>query len=221
MDKRESVLRKIRRIATASFENAVRLHEDAILLFKKDRIPSALQMSALSIEEIAKYFMYEDVWWHNRTGSTWSIQDMQQFLRGVYSHASKQSWFARQVHYSPFVSRPLLRILETGELENIKQKATYVGMPRKGKNINFDKRLTSPKQTSRRRAEDFITMVNDYIIALAVGTRKGFYILDIPEIDNWLAELETECHFLELWPLMRKATKKRLEKMRKDNDIER
>ena len=221
MDKRESVLRKIRRIATASFENAVRLHEDAILLFKKDRIPSAMQMSVLSIEEIGKYFMYEDVWWHNRTEGIWSIKDMQRFLLGVYSHTSKQSWFARQVHYSPFVSKPLLGILETGELENIKQKATYVGMPRKGKNINFDKRLTSPKQTSRRRAEDFITMVNDYIVELAVGTRKGFYTLDIPEIDNWLAEPETELYFLEFWPLMRETTKKRLERMRKHDDIER
>jgi AbiV family abortive infection protein len=222
MDKRESVLRKIQRIATASFRNAVRLHEDAVLLFKNNRIPSALQMSALSMEEIGKYFMYEDVWWHNRTGETWSIEDMQQFLRGVYSHTSKQSWFASQVHYGPFfVSKPLLRVLETGELENIKQRATYVGMPRKGKNINFDKRLTSPKRTSRRRAEDFITMVNDYIIELAVGTRKGFYIPDISEIDNWFAELETERHFLDLWPLMRKATKKRLERMGKYDDLER
>jgi len=220
VDKRESVLRKIQRIATASFRNAVRLHEDAILLFKNDHIPSALQMSALSIEEIGKYFMYEDVWWHNRTEGTWSIEDMQQFLRGGYSHTSKQRWFAGQVH-RPFVSKQLIRILETGELENIKQKATYVGMPRKGRDINFDKRLTSPKQTSRRLAEDFITMVNDYIIELAVGIRKGYYGLDIPEIDDWLAEPETGRHFLELWSLMRKATKKRLESVRNYDDIER
>jgi AbiV family abortive infection protein len=217
LDKRESVLRKIRRIAVASFQNAVRLHEDAILLFKNERIPSALQMSALSIEEIGKYFMFEDAWWRRTQGM--SIQDMQQFLRGVYSHTSKQRWFASQVDTS-FVSKPLLRILQTGKLENIKQKATYVGMLRKGKNINFDKRLASPKQTSRRRAEDFITMVNDYIIELAVGIRKGYYSLDIPEIENWLTELETERDFLELWPLMRKATKKHLERMRKYDDIE-
>jgi len=220
VDKRQSALRKIERIATASFKNAVRLHEDAILLFKNNRIPSALQMSALSIEEIGKYFMFEDVWWHNGTDGIWSIEDMQQFLRGGYSHTLKQSWFASHVD-SPFVSKQLIRILQTGELENIKQKATYVGMPRKGKNINFDKRLTSPKQTSRHRTEDFITMVNDYIIELAVGIRKGFYSLDIYEIDDWLAEPETERHFLELWPLMREATKKRLERMRKHDDIER
>jgi len=220
MDKRESVLRKIQRIATASFKNAVRLHEDAVLLFNRGRIPSALLMSALSMEEIGKYFMFEDVWWHNRIDGIWSLEDMQQFLRGGYSHTSKQSWFASHVD-SPFVSKQLIRILQTGELENIKQKATYVGMPRKGKNINFDKRLTSPKLTSRNRTEDFITMVNDYIIELAVGIRKGFYSLDIYEIDDWLAEPETERHFLELWPLMREATKKRLERMRKHDDIER
>jgi AbiV family abortive infection protein len=220
MDKRESALRKIQRIATASFKNAVRLHEDAILLFKNDRIPSALQMSVLSIEEIGKYFMFEDVWWHNRTGSTWSIEDMQQFLRGAYSHTSKQGWFAGQVD-SPFVSKPLLRVLQTGKLEGIKQKATYVGMPRKGRNINFDKRLTSTKQTSRRVAADFITMVNDYIIDLAVGIRKGYFSLDIPEVENWLAEPETGRHFLEFWPLMRKTTKNRLEEMSRHNDVER
>jgi len=214
------VLRKIQRIAIASFENAVRLHEDAVLLFNTGRIPSALLISALSMEEIGKYFMFEDVWWHNRIGGIWRIEDMQQFLRGGYSHTSKQSWFASHVE-SPFVSKQLIGILQTGELENIKQKATYVGMPRKGKNINFDKRLTSPKQTSRHRTEDFITMVNDYIIELAVGIRKGFYSLDIYEIDDWLAEPETERHFLELWPLMREATKKRLERMRKHDDIER
>jgi AbiV family abortive infection protein len=220
MDKRESVLRKIQRIAIASFKNAVRLHEDAIILLNRDRIPSALLMSALSMEEIGKYFLFEDVWWHNRTGGIWTLEDMQQFLRGCYSHASKQRWFASHVD-SPFVSKRLISILQTGELENIKQKATYVGMPRKGRNINFDKRLTSPKQTSRRRAEDSITMVNDYIIELAVGIRKGFQSLDIYEIDDWLAEPETERHFLELWPLMREATKKRLERMRKHDDAER
>jgi len=220
MDEKESALRKIQRIAVASFKNAVRLHEDAVLLFNAGRIPSALLMSALSMEEIGKYFMFEDVWWLNRTGGIWSIQDMQQFLRGGYSHTSKQSWFAGHAD-SPFVPKQLIRILEAGELENIRQRATYVGMPRKGKDIDFDERLTSPRQTSRRRAEDFITMVNDYIVDLAVGIRKGFYSLDIPEIDSRLAEPETERYFLDLWPSMWRATKRRLEEMRKHDDIER
>jgi AbiV family abortive infection protein len=220
MNKRESALLKIRRIATASFENAVRLHEDAILLFDEDRIPSALHTSALSIEEIGKYFMYEDVWWHNITGSKWTLQDMQQFLRSTYSHTSKQRWFASQAD-SPFISKPLLRVLQNGQLETIKQRATYVGLPRKRKNINFEKRMTNPSSTSRRHAEEYITMVNDYLVDLAVGIRKGCYGLDIPEIDDWLAKPEFEQHFRQLWPKMRPSTTKRVNKMLEFEDMER
>ena len=220
MDKRESALRKIRRVATASFENAMRLHEDAILLFDEDRMPSALHTSALSIEEIGKYFMHEDVWWHNRTGSIWTLQDMQQFLRGTYSHTSKQRWFASHAD-SPFISQPLLHVLQNGELEAIKQKATYVGLPRKGKNIDFEKRMTKPSSTSKRRAEGYITMVNDYLVDLAVGIRKGCYILDIPKIDDWLAEPEFERHFRTLWPVMRASAKRRIDRMLKYEDVER
>jgi AbiV family abortive infection protein len=220
MDKRESVLRKIRRVATASFENAVRLHEDAILLFDEERIPSALHTSALSIEEIGKYFMHEDVWWHNSTGPRWTLPEMQEFLYQAYFHTSKQMWFASHAD-NPFISKPLLRVLQNGQLETIKQKATYVGLPRKKKKIEFERRMTSPSSTSRRRAEDYITLVNDYLVDLAVGIRKGFYSLDIPEIDDWLAEPEFEQHFTELWPKMRPSAKRRIDKMLQHEDMER
>lgn len=220
MERRESALRKIRRVATGSFKNAVRLHEDAVLLFDEDRIPSAVHTSTLSIEEIGKYFMHEDVWWDNRTGSTWTVQEMQHFLRGAYSHTSKQRWFAGQGD-SAFISKPLLKILQGGELETIKQKATYVGMPRKGRNVDLEKQLCCPFRTPKRRAQDYITMVNDYFVVLAVGTRKGLYVLDIPEIDEWLAEPEFERHFLELWPKMRPSAERQLARMRKYEDEER
>ncbi|MBI5870863.1 MAG: AbiV family abortive infection protein [Actinobacteria bacterium] len=220
MDKRESALRKIKRVATASFENAVRLHEDAILLYGEDRIPSALHTSVLSIEEIGKYFMHEDVWWHNRTDSQRPVHEMQRFLRGAYSHTKKQKWFASHAD-SPFISKPLLRVLREGELEAIKQKATYVGLPRKGNNIDFEGRMMNPSRISKRCAESYITLVNDYLVDLSVGVRKGCYVLDIPEIDDWLAEPEFEQHFRELWPMMRISTKRRIDQMLKYNDIER
>lgn len=209
-------------MATASFENAVRFHKDAVLMFEENRIPSALLMSALSVEEIGKYFMLEDVWWHNLFDSKWTIQEMQQFLRGAYSHMSKQRWFAGQTLHNEFISKDLLKILLNGELEIIKQKATYVGIPRKGQHIDFDKHLSSPFRTSKRRTEDLITMVNDFFIDLAVGIRKRVYHLDIPEIDNWLAEQEFEQQLVKLWPKMRYATKKRIARMRElEEDKER
>ena len=38
-------LKKIKRMAVASYQNALRLHEDAIMLFKKKRYPSAYNLS--------------------------------------------------------------------------------------------------------------------------------------------------------------------------------
>jgi len=220
MNKARTVLLKIRRIAVASFKNALRLHEDSVLMFENDRIPSALHTSILAIEEIGKYFMHEDVWFHNRHGAKWTIQDMQKFLSGTYSHTSKQRWFAGHAD-SRFISKPLLKILLNGDLERIKQKAIYVGIPRKGRNIDLEKRLSTPSSISRRQVENFITMFNDFLVDLAVGVRKGVYSLDIPEIDDWLAEPEFELHFVMLWPKMRPVTKKQLARMQMHDDAER
>lgn len=217
MEKIESVLRKIRRVALASFKNAVRLHEDAILLFDEDRFPSALHTTVLSVEEIGKYFMYEDVWWFNRVGSPWPLKEIQKWLRGTYSHISKQRRFVRDIH-SPIFSKPLLRDLLDGQLELIKQKATYVGLSRKKNNIDFEKRMTTPFRTSNRRADEYITMVNDYFVELAIGIRKGVYIIDIREINDWLANPEVEQKFRKLWPKMRPSTKRRVDKMLKWED---
>lgn len=220
MDKRQSILAKVRRVATVAFVNAVRLHEDAILLFSKERVPSALHTSALSIEEIGKYFMHEDVWWHNNIGPKWPIEQIQEFLSTSYSHTAKQIWFASQAD-GPYISKPLLRILQEGQLEQIKQKATYVGLPRMGKNIDFTRRMTSPLCTSKKTAEGLITLVNDYFIVLAIGIRKGCFILDIPEVDDWLALKEFEDHLVDLWPLMRPSAKRYTDRMRRYEDEER
>jgi len=209
---------KVRRVAKASFENAVRLHEDAILLFDEDRIPSALHTSVLSIEELGKYCLYEEVWWHNRIGPKWDEADIQKWLRGTYSHTTKQIWFAGQAR-DFFVSKTLVHILQTGELEQIKQNSTYVGLPRKRKGVDFRKRLVTPFRASKKRTMDLITAVNDYLIVLSLGTRKGVYILDVPEIDDWLAEQSFERHFRELWPHMRTSTKRHIVKLEKFEDV--
>jgi hypothetical protein len=67
----------------------------------------------------------------------------------------------------------------------------------------------------------FITTVNDCLIALSVGSRKGVYMLDVPEIDDWIAQKEFAQHFTELWPYMRPSTRQHLEKLNKYEDEER
>ena len=197
----------------------MRLHEDSILLFEKSRIPSALHTSALSIEEIGKYLLIEEIIWQSIGGSEYTVDEIQKHMLQSYNHIAKQRWFARHANDS-FVSKALVRILQNGELENIKQKATYVGFPRKGKKIDFNKRVITPFRVSKKRAEDFITAVNDYFIVLSVGIRKGVYGLDISKVDDLLAQERIEKHFCKAWPVMRHSTKRWLDKLRRFEDME-
>lgn len=214
----DSALCKVRRVAVASLRNAVRLHEDAVLLFRNGRIPSALHTSVLAIEEIGKYYMHEDVWWHNHIGPQWTIQDIQEFLGGAFSHIHKHAWFASECE--DVIPMPILRLIRSGTLEAMKQRSTYVGLGRRRGTIDLRSRLATPFGASKKRVETLITLVNDYFISQALGVRKGMCSAEIPEIEVWFAQAETEQRFLTLWPSMRPVTRRRVERMRRFEDAE-
>lgn len=211
------ILNKLKRMAILSFKNAVRLHEDAVLLFEEDRIPSSLHTSVLSIEELGKFYLIEEFLFQSIGGVEFTEEQLHEWLQISFSHVAKQRWFARRADNS-FVSKTLIRILQSGELDVIKQKATYVGFPRKKRGIDFEKRVGTPFRTSRKRTMDFLTTVNDYLIVMSLITRKGEYMLDVPNIEDWLAEQSFEGHFRELWPHMRPSTKHYIEKLEKLED---
>ena len=57
---------KFKKIAEESLRNALRLHEDSILLYKNSSYPSSFQLSVLSLEEFAKakwvdYYYYSTI----------------------------------------------------------------------------------------------------------------------------------------------------------------
>lgn len=219
MTRANSILNKLQRMATLAFKNAIRLHEDAVLLFEKNRIPSSLHTSVLSIEELGKYYLIEEFIFQSIGGVEWKEEQLQEWLQQSFSHVAKQRWFARRADHS-FVSQTLVRILRSGELEIIKQKATYVGFPRKKRGIDFDKRIRTPFRSSRKRTIDFLTAVNDYLIVLSLVIRKGVGMGEfaVPEIDDWLAEQSFERHLRELWPYMRPSTKRHIAKLEKLED---
>ena len=69
---------------------------------------------------------------------------------------------------------------------------------------------------------DFISLVNDHLIILSLGIRKGVYMLDVPEIDNMLAEQGFERYFRGLWPHRRPSTVRHIAKLEKlEDDLER
>ncbi len=98
-------LDKIDWMAYLAFHNAIRLHEDSILLFKNRRYPSAFFLSVLALEEIGKMYMLEDFLYHSRFDGRFNDMaddDMKKelgedleaaFLEEIYYHPPKQKWF--------------------------------------------------------------------------------------------------------------------------------
>ena len=214
----DRLIGKLNRAAFASFLNGLRLHNDAILLYNNDRIPSALLTSALSIEEFGKFLILEDMSWHNRVEGEWDEDQLQDWLKSTYSHRTKQKWFASQ-DLELLVAKPMLRILQSGELEDVKQKAIYVGFPRGRNRIQYEKRLQTPFRKSKRRVEGLITVVNDFLILMAVGTRKGVLVVDVPQIASTIAEHEFEIRLCKTWQTSRPSAANLVKMYRELDDL--
>ena len=118
-------LRKMDRMGVLSFENALRLHEDSILLFKRQRFPSAYALSVLSLEEIGKYFIIEDFVWHSRIDGRYPPEWEQKIVGLTYNHRHKQNRFASHVDLPMFAKRAIKDIYD-GKVENKKQDSIYV-----------------------------------------------------------------------------------------------
>lgn len=62
--KEPSTVRKFDRMAGLAFENAIRLHIDAMILFRERSYPTAFALSILAMEELAKADLIEWVVFH-------------------------------------------------------------------------------------------------------------------------------------------------------------
>ena len=181
---RTSRRRQFDRLAGACFQNALRLHLDAIRLYKARSYPSALALSILAMEELAKTFLVEDSLWHDRVDDV-PVEEAWQFMRiDLRNHVIKQSVFAnraRPPRYD-FKTRTSIgdwfwKLVLSGDLERLKQSATYVGLST-GKSAKARTRIASPSRISARRARAFITVVSDYLIDLVVGHLRDYYDAD-------------------------------------------
>ena len=133
---------KFKKIAAESLRNALRLHEDSMLLFKYGSYPSAFQLSVLSLEEFAKakwvdHYYYATITnegFHKKgePGYDEYVRFEQEWLKLLYLHPEKQFAFISResFDYSPtFISK-----IQDRKLELQKQQAVYVGLERsKGK----------------------------------------------------------------------------------------
>lgn len=199
--------RKIENLIVKTFFNALRLHFDAILLFKNESYPSAYALSVLSLEEHGKVLTLEHFIYTNRGNGRGSPEDEEKFIKYIYNHRFKQNEFARHTHGVPHLAKGIMKDLWSGAIETHKQNAIYVGLSKKNNKFDPQGKILSPTRISKAKSSKQITLVNDHIIKRMAMYVKG---CDFPEVDKLCHEFTHEriALFRHIWPQMDTATMK-------------
>ncbi len=178
--------RKLARIGELSFNNAIRLHKDSILLYKKGSFASAYFLSVLAVEELGKVHMIE-----KGLGCDDGLGDFdQEFLRILYDHSMKQGYFYNNAYFHSWFDgsakhKAFVESVWKGALEKTKQNSVYVGLPKTRKLIDTKGRLSNPLKVDSKKTSKQITMVNDEILSLAFGHIYKIYGIDNPLVTQY------------------------------------
>lgn len=186
---------KFKKLAIESFVNGLRLHFDSILLYKNKAYPTALQIAIIAIEEIAKAKWIEHYYYSSITNNGFPEEDFEQkWLNLLFIHREKQyAFIAREIFdYSPEFSE----FVKQGELEKLKQKATYVGLERIKNKINVNSQISIPCKIKSSDARRIISLVNDVLIEACQLKILQDHYFDIKEMNDLmnpelLAKLKT------------------------------
>lgn len=177
---------KIERMSILCYKNSLRLHEDAIYLFKKGKYPSAYALSIIALEEMSKHktlshgLFYEwfDVIQEDKILKNISrdsvdfndvIREHESFISNVikdtYSHKSKQQAF--------FNSNWLEIVYEDMELLNDQERGAAWEYLRKNFSPDIDRYLDDPvfaKYFPKLRRQQ------KRLIALEENKQNAFYV---------------------------------------------
>jgi len=199
-----------------SFLNALRLHKDSIFMYKNKSFPTAFQLSIIAQEEIGKSNLLEDVvfqMFDNPKGINPEYEKM--IVDLLYSHKDKQIRFSSKVE-DEFTKRyfKIAENINSGKYDEKKQNATYVGLTKKQGKKRLNGKILNPIMSIKGvDAAVMITKVNDYVIELIEGVRRGIYSVDTEELDESLT-LEAAQELESLWPNKSISSIKRLKKIR-------
>lgn len=210
-------MKKLDRWSVLSFKNGLRLHEDAISMHEQQSYPTALLLSALSLEELGKSLALEHYVWTSAIHGQPPPDFEKGFIDLLYNHRWKQGSFARFGYGPPVICRKAIQSIYNGDLEKLKQAATYVGLPRYGKKLNYKGRLVTPFNINKSKAADHITIVNDFVVLLAAGCIKGTSSMDLVGLEALFNHaLVNKLH--KRWPRMSREAKKQFTQIMKHDD---
>ncbi|KND49536.1 MAG: hypothetical protein AB203_00445 [Parcubacteria bacterium C7867-008] len=225
---------RLDRIAFLSFQNALRLHHDAIILFKEKSYPSAFFLSILAQEEIGKMHLVNDQSWRsgeNEAGLAEikdevkkkkyqaELESMEEYvIKALYQHPLKQGHFYRN---SPAEElwipkkgklRKEYQGIWDGMLEARKQNAVYVGFARRRGKIDTT-RLHHPWEITNGMAASHITRVNDYLLVFGLGLRYTSYAYENEEIVSMIKHRRFLKEIAASWMRSGTLAQKEIEKL--------
>src|SRR3989344_3547651 len=169
--------KKLERVGKLSYENALRLHRDAISLYKLKSFPSAFYLSVLSQEEIGKMhmsirFLTLD-WDSDVERREFFLKLDETLLYGLYKHSLKHSAFLRNSPLEKFSMHgwKMMEKISNGSLETKKQNSVYVGLNKTRGKINLTGAIRNPFSVTKGQASLQITKINDYLLVVGIGIR--------------------------------------------------
>lgn len=174
---------KLVRLASEALRNSLRLHFDAMLLFRSGSYPSAFQLAVLSLEEFAKAKWVEHYVWTAETNEGYPDEAFEQaWLKLLYRHPEKQwEFIGREVFdYSPKFSD----FVRSRGLEEKKQRSTYVGLARSRGAVDIKSRVSTPTSIRKKDAAQLISLVNAEFLDVCKRLNDGDYRFEITTMDE-------------------------------------
>lgn len=180
---------KFKKLASESLKNGLRLHFDSILLYRSRSYPSALQLSILALEEISKSYWIEHYYDSSVTNTGFpDVEFEQSWLKLLYVHTNKHQAFVGW-GWSEQYRESFVKSLRNGDIDKLKQTATYVGLERINRKIDTKGRISSPDKIKATDARKMISVVNDHLLDRC--EMKSYYgnAYQIEEKDEVLTEI--------------------------------
>lgn len=205
-------LDKIEKMAGMSFQNSIRLHCDSIILYNNCSYPSAYFLSILSLEELGKVFLLEDVLYHSRVEGRKGEEWEQMWLRRIFSHRDKQYKFTWNSQFN--LPKSFLNTVFDGRLEIKKQNALYVGLNKGKGGIDLKSRISNPFKIGLEKAQKQITIVSDCLLELIMGKIKDQYILDSEVVEDMM-DMSLYSKIRSNWKYTSQKVQKRIERLEK------
>lgn len=149
--------RKYERLAVDALRNSLRLFKDAQLLFAASSWPTAFQLTVLAIEEFSKARWVDHLYYTAITNHGLPGEDLEQeSLRLLYFHQTKQQWYLQEGYFD--FSPKLHKQVCAGLLDRRKQDATYVGLPKRGKRVDVNARVSVPWDVTQKEAKQLMSL---------------------------------------------------------------